>query len=62
MVLALRISNMTRSLQNKIEFHERREIERALAECGWVMAQAARKLRITERMIGYKGKKYGIRK
>ena len=50
------------SLKNKIESYERREVERALIECGWVMAQAARKLGITERMIGYKIKKYGLRK
>lgn len=54
--------DMTTSLKNRIEFFERREIERALVECGWIMAQAARKLGITERMIGYKIKKYGIRK
>lgn len=53
---------MMLSLKNKIEFFERREIVRALDECGWVMAKAARKLGITERMIGYKIKKYGIRK
>jgi len=53
---------MTDSLKNKIEFYERREIVRALGECGGIMAQAARKLGITERMIGYKVKKYGIRK
>jgi Nif-specific regulatory protein len=53
---------MTHSLINKIEFFERREIVKALGECGWVIAQAARKLGITERMIGYKIKKYGIRK
>lgn len=53
---------MTHSLINKVAFFERREIERALGECSWVMAQAARKLGITERMIGYKIKKYGIRK
>ncbi len=41
---------------------ERQEIARALEECNWVMARAARMLGITERMIGYKVKKYGIRK
>jgi transcriptional regulator with GAF, ATPase, and Fis domain len=45
---------MTDSLKNKIEFYERREIVRALGECGGIKAQAARQLGITERMIGYK--------
>jgi len=40
---------------------EREEIIQALRECSWVMARAARKLGITERMIGYKVRKYGIR-
>jgi transcriptional regulator with GAF, ATPase, and Fis domain len=53
---------MTHSLKNKVEFFERSEIVKALGECGWIMAQAARKLDISERMIGYKIKKYGIRK
>jgi Nif-specific regulatory protein len=33
-----------------------------MRECKWVMSRAARKLGITERMIGYKIRKYGIRK
>lgn len=41
---------------------EREEIINALRDCRWVMARAARKLGITERMIGYKMKKYGIRR
>jgi Nif-specific regulatory protein len=49
------------SLKDKIREIEREEIVNALRECNWVMAQAARKLGITERMIGYKIKKYGIR-
>ncbi|PIW90315.1 MAG: hypothetical protein COZ93_01775, partial [Nitrospirae bacterium CG_4_8_14_3_um_filter_44_28] len=32
---------------------EREEIINALKKCEWVMARAARKLGITERMIGY---------
>ena len=40
---------------------EREEIITALKECDWIMARAARKLGITERMIGYKIKKYGLR-
>jgi Nif-specific regulatory protein len=50
------------SLKEKINEIEREEIINALKKCEWVMARAARKLGITERMIGYKIKKYGIRK
>lgn len=50
------------SLKDRIREIERSEIVNALKECDWVMARAARKLSITERMIGYKIKKYGIRK
>jgi transcriptional regulator with GAF, ATPase, and Fis domain len=49
------------SLKDKIREMEREEIIHALRDCDWVMARAARKLGITERMIGYKVKKYGIR-
>jgi transcriptional regulator with GAF, ATPase, and Fis domain len=49
------------SLKCRIREMEREEIINALRECNWVMARAARKLGITERMIGYKIKKYGIR-
>ncbi len=48
------------SLKNKIKEIEKEEIIKALQECGWVKARAAKKLGITERMIGYKIKKYGI--
>lgn len=50
------------SLKDQIREVEKEEIIRALKECNWVMAKAARLLGITERMIGYKIKKYGIRK
>ncbi len=50
------------SLKDKIEMMEREEIIKALNECGWILAKAARKLGITERMMGYKIKKYGIKK
>jgi Nif-specific regulatory protein len=50
------------SLKDQIRELEKEEIFRALRECDWVMAKAARQLGITERMIGYKIKKYGIRK
>jgi len=49
------------TLKNRIKEMEREEIINALKECNWVMARAARKLGITERMIGYKIKKYGLR-
>jgi transcriptional regulator with GAF, ATPase, and Fis domain len=55
------MANDTGSLKNRIREMEREEIIHALRECNWVMARAARKLGITERMIGYKIKKYGIR-
>ena len=50
------------SLKDKINEIEKEEIVKTLKECNWVKAKAARKLGITERMIGYKIKKYGIRK
>lgn len=50
------------SLKDRIEEIEKQEITSALRECRWVMVKAARKLGITERMIGYKIKKYRIRK
>ncbi len=49
------------TLKDKIMELEKEEIIKALKECGWVMARAARKLGITERMIVYKINKYGIR-
>ena len=50
------------SLIAKIEKIEKEEITRDLKECHWVKIQAAKRLGITERIIGYKIKKYGIRK
>ncbi|GAB4486102.1 MAG: hypothetical protein OHK006_13390 [Thermodesulfovibrionales bacterium] len=50
------------SLKRKVEDLEREEILNALRECNGIMARAARRLGITERMIGYKARKYGIRK
>ena len=49
------------TLKEKIKELEREEIIHALKECDWVMARAAKRLGITERMIGYKIKKYGLR-
>jgi transcriptional regulator with GAF, ATPase, and Fis domain len=50
------------SLTDKVQEIEREEILNALKECNWVMSRAARRLGITERMIGYKIRKYRIRK
>ncbi len=50
------------SLKDKIQEIERKEIIDALKDCSWVMAKAAKKLGITERMIGYKIRKYNIKK
>lgn len=49
------------SLKCRIEELEKEEIIKALKECNWVMARAAKMLGITERMIGYKIHKYGLR-
>ena len=63
MVLALSPGMNTEgtSLKCRIEELEKEEIIKALKECGWVMARAAKRLGITERMIGYKINKYGLR-
>lgn len=50
------------TLKERVKEMEREEIINALRDCDWVMARAARILGITERMIGYKIKKYGIRR
>jgi Nif-specific regulatory protein len=51
-----------KSLTEKVKGIEREEIINALRECDWVMSRAARMLGITERMIGYKVKKYQIKR
>jgi transcriptional regulator with GAF, ATPase, and Fis domain len=48
------------SLTEKVKEIEKEEIISAMKECNWVKSRAARKLGITERMIGYKIKKYHI--
>ena len=48
------------SLIDKVKEIEKEEIKKALRKCNWIMSRAARKLGITERMIGYKIKKYNI--
>ena len=50
------------SLKEKIKEIEKEEILNAMKECNWVMSRAARKLGITERMIGDKIKKYQIKR
>jgi Nif-specific regulatory protein len=50
------------SLKERVKEIEKQEIINALKECNWIKAKAARKLGITERMIGYKVRKYNIRK
>lgn len=50
------------SLKERLAEIEKEEIRKTLMDCNWAMARAARKLGITERMIGYKIKKYLIRK
>ncbi len=50
------------SLKMKVIEIEKEEITRALRESKWIMARAARMLDITERMIGYKIRKYGIQR
>jgi transcriptional regulator with GAF, ATPase, and Fis domain len=49
-------------LKESVEQFERDEITNALKDSNWVMARAARKLGITERMIRYKIIKYGIKR
>ncbi len=52
---------MTATLKDKIKDIKREAILKALEGCEWIQARAARKLGITERMIGYKIKKYRIK-
>ena len=49
------------SLKDKLREIEREEIGNALKESKLVITKAASKLVITERIIGYKIKEYGIR-
>jgi len=53
---------MKESLTIKIERVEKEEIIWALDECDSIKAKAARYLGITERIIGYKIKKYKMTK
>ncbi len=49
------------NLKEKIGAVEKEEIIKALKDSGWVMAKAAKILGISERMIAYKIRKYGLR-
>jgi Nif-specific regulatory protein len=49
------------SLENKLREIEKDEIIRALKECNFVRARAARNLGIYARVIGYRIKKHGLR-
>jgi transcriptional regulator with GAF, ATPase, and Fis domain len=55
------METQNRNLRLRIQELEKEAILSALQESNWIMARAAKKLGITERMIGYKVKKYGIR-
>lgn len=48
------------TLTEKVRILESREIRQALREAGGVKSKAARALGITERMLGYKMKNYGL--
>lgn len=48
------------ALKDKVEELEKKEIISALEEAGWIKSRAARRLGITERMLNYRIKKYGI--
>jgi len=50
------------SLEEKIEAIEKQEILKALEQNGWVKTRAAKQLGISERVMRYKMKKYGIRR
>ena len=50
------------SLTEKVKLIEKDEIINALKESNWIKAKATRQLGITERMIGYRMKKYNIQK
>jgi len=53
---------MADTLKEKITLIEKQTIVKALEESNWVKTKAARRIGITERMIGYKINKYGIKK
>jgi transcriptional regulator with GAF, ATPase, and Fis domain len=48
------------SLTDKVRLLEAREIRKALRETGGVKSRAARALGVTERILGYKIRTYGL--
>ncbi len=50
------------ALKDKVEEIEKEMILDALEQSNWVKAKAAKMLGITERIIDYKMKKYGLKK
>ncbi|HBH61586.1 MAG TPA: hypothetical protein DDX85_07595 [Nitrospiraceae bacterium] len=57
---AIKKKVMQETLTDKIQDMEKQAILNALEECDWVQTRAARRLGITDRMIGYRIKKYRI--
>jgi hypothetical protein len=51
-----------KSIRNSLIDMERKELIQSLRECDWMVERAAKRLGITERMLGYKLRKHGIRK
>jgi transcriptional regulator with GAF, ATPase, and Fis domain len=49
------------SFKKTVEELEKRLILDALEYTGWIQAKAAKRLDISQRILGYKMKKYGIR-
>ncbi|MDX1764037.1 MAG: helix-turn-helix domain-containing protein, partial [bacterium] len=47
-------------VMSALEEAERAKLREALDACGGILAQAAKRLGITPRQIGYKIKKYGL--
>jgi transcriptional regulator with GAF, ATPase, and Fis domain len=50
------------TLKESIQEIEKKEIINALKESDWIMTRAALKLGLTDRIIGYKARKYGIKR
>ncbi len=54
--------DVPQNLQEKLESIEQQEILKALKKAGWIQTRAAEMLGISERVLRYKMKKYGIKK
>lgn len=50
------------NLKKRVQTLERELILEALRRAGWIKAKAARSLGITDRILDYKMKKYGVQK